>query len=160
MYIIDGHNLIPKIPGLSLRDIDDELQLVQLLQEFCRLKGKNLDVYFDKAPVGSAGKRKYGRVTAHFVSSSIIADQAIKNRLARSGGAAKNDIVVSSDREVQRSAHYYRAKVMPSEDFAKLLMQTLEGKNGNSDKPPEPKMSKSELEDYLKLFGDEPSDFS
>jgi hypothetical protein len=32
-YIVDGHNLIPKVPGLNLQDMEDELQLVELLQE-------------------------------------------------------------------------------------------------------------------------------
>jgi len=157
MYIIDGHNLIPKIPGMTLSEIDDELHLVQLLQTFCRVKGKNLDVYFDKAPVGSAGKRKYGRVTAYYVSSSITADQAIKNRLARTGRAAKNDVVVSSDREVQQSARYYRAKVMPSEEFARLLVQVLEGSDENVIESLAPNISDSEIEEYLRLFGDESS---
>ena len=26
-YIIDGHNLIPNVPGLDLNKIDDEIQL-------------------------------------------------------------------------------------------------------------------------------------
>ena len=35
-YLIDGHNLIPKVRGLSLQSMDDEMELVELLQEFCR----------------------------------------------------------------------------------------------------------------------------
>ena len=30
--IIDGHNLIPKVRGLSLQRLDDELELIQKLQ--------------------------------------------------------------------------------------------------------------------------------
>ncbi len=40
MYIIDGHNLIPKLPGRSLRELDDEMALVGLLQTFGRLRRK------------------------------------------------------------------------------------------------------------------------
>ena len=29
-YLIDGHNLIPKM-GLKLADLDDEMQLIELL---------------------------------------------------------------------------------------------------------------------------------
>ena len=36
-YLIDGHNLIPKVAGLSLKAVDDEMQLIELLQEFCRI---------------------------------------------------------------------------------------------------------------------------
>ena len=39
-YLIDGHNLIPKIPGMSLRMEDDEQELIQLLQDFSRYKRK------------------------------------------------------------------------------------------------------------------------
>ena len=35
-YLIDGHNLIPKL-GLRLDSVDDEMELVAILQEFCRL---------------------------------------------------------------------------------------------------------------------------
>ena len=51
-YIIDGHNLIPRIPDLSLQDIDDEMQLVEMLQDFCRISRKKVEVYFDNAPPG------------------------------------------------------------------------------------------------------------
>ena len=51
-FIVDGHNLIPKVPGLNLQDMEDELQLVELLQEFCRINRKQVEVYFDNAPPG------------------------------------------------------------------------------------------------------------
>ena len=31
-YLIDGHNLIARVPGLSLADPDDEVKLLQLLK--------------------------------------------------------------------------------------------------------------------------------
>lgn len=33
-YLIDGHNLIARTPGLSLADPDDEAKLVQLLRRW------------------------------------------------------------------------------------------------------------------------------
>ena len=47
-YMIDGHNLIPKL-GLRLDSLDDEEQLLALLQEFCRLRRAQVEVYFDGA---------------------------------------------------------------------------------------------------------------
>jgi hypothetical protein len=41
-YLIDGHNLIPKIPGMNLGDVDDETQLIEMLQEFCRRRRKQV----------------------------------------------------------------------------------------------------------------------
>ena len=47
MIIVDGHNLIPKIKGLSLKMLDDESELIQILQEYARLTRKKIEVYFD-----------------------------------------------------------------------------------------------------------------
>ena len=66
-YIIDGHNLIPKIPGLSLQEMDDEQHLLEMLQEFCRRQRKQVEVFFDNAPPGGVRARNLGLVTARFV---------------------------------------------------------------------------------------------
>jgi predicted RNA-binding protein with PIN domain len=84
-YLIDGHNLIAKIPGLNLYDIDDEVQLIQILQIFCRQSRKRVEVYFDNAPPGNVRTRKYGLVTAHFVRRGSTADAAIQSRLKKLG---------------------------------------------------------------------------
>lgn len=42
-YLIDGHNLIPKI-GLRLSEPDDELELIRLLQDFARLRRQPIEV--------------------------------------------------------------------------------------------------------------------
>src|SRR5512138_2635860 len=96
-YLIDGHNLIPKI-GLHLDSPDDEMELVSLLQDFARLKRQQVDVYFDGAPIGQAGTRKLGSVRAHFIKLGHTADNAIRVHLNRLAGDVKNWTVVSSDR--------------------------------------------------------------
>ena len=78
MYIIDGHNLIPKIRGLSLEALDDEAQLLALLQEFYRVRRKPVEVFFDGAPPGKAGMRTVGMIRAHFVARDREADEAIE----------------------------------------------------------------------------------
>ena len=100
-YLIDGHNLVPKVPGLSLKDIDDEMQLVEMLQEFCRRKGKQVEVFFDKAAPGGRQVRVFGVVTTRFIHQGSTADQAIMARLDRIGAQARNWTVVSSDRQVR-----------------------------------------------------------
>ena len=52
MLVIDGHNLVPKIPGLSLHEVDDEERLLALLQAYARAKRKKIEVFFDGAPPG------------------------------------------------------------------------------------------------------------
>jgi predicted RNA-binding protein with PIN domain len=113
-YLIDGHNLIPKV-GLKLSSFDDEYELLNLLQEFCRLRRVQVEVYFDGAPPGQAGKRKAGVVTAHFIREGSSADAAIETRLVKIKNSAKNWTVISSDRRIQRSARASGANVMSAD---------------------------------------------
>ncbi|MDQ3003920.1 MAG: NYN domain-containing protein [Chloroflexota bacterium] len=148
-YLIDGHNLIPKI-GLRLDSIDDEMELIVILQEFYRIAYRQLEVYFDGAPTSQAGTRKMGAVNAHFVRLGTTADHAIRSRLKKLGRSAKNWIVVSSDRQVQAEARAAHAEVMSSESFAKILEQA---RNSAPKPTDERKLSQKELDDWLKLFG-------
>ena len=148
-YLIDGHNLIPKL-GLRLDSIDDEMQLIGILQEFCRVQRRDAEVYFDGAPVGQARTQKFGIVTAHFVRLGTTADTAIKSRLEKMGRAARNWIVVSSDHEVQNSARIVHADIVSSEKFAELLGKSSSLKSKSD---AESKLSSEEVEEWLKLFG-------
>lgn len=124
-YLIDGHNLIPKIPGLSLADLDDEEKLIARLSEWARISRHKLTVFFDRAPQGKSGTRRISGVTAIFVPEGRTADAAIMNALARLKNAAKNVTVVSSDRMVLAAARASHAKVMKSETFAAGLRDNL-----------------------------------
>ena len=148
-YLIDGHNLIPKL-GLRLDSIDDEMELIAILQEFCRIERKQVEVYFDGAPTAQAGTRKLGAVTAHFVRLGTTADNAIRDRLKRLSKAAKNWTVVSSDRQVQVEARAVYAEVITSESFAILLNKARDSAPKSAE---DRKLSPKEVEDWLKLFG-------
>ena len=149
-YLIDGHNLIPKL-GLRLDSIDDEMELIAILQEFCRLERRQVEVYFDGAPAPHAGTRKLGTVTAHFVLLGTTADNAIRDRLKRMGRTAKNWTVVSSDRQVQANAHAAQAEVISSDSF----VGTLKHARSSAPKPTnDKKLSSKEVDDWLKLFED------
>lgn len=119
-YLIDGHNLIPKL-GLHLDSFNDEMDLVARLQEFCRIRRARVEVYFDGAPAGQARTRRAGAVTAHFVRQGSSADSAIEVQLAALGKSAKNWSVVSSDHRVQRAAQSVHAAVITSEEFARQI---------------------------------------
>lgn len=151
--IIDGHNLIPKIQGLTLRDLDDEQKLIELLQEYCRLQRKRVEVYFDNAPPGQTRSQKFGLVTAHFVRSSRTADDAIRERLRQLKRAAQNWTVVSSDLQVQAAARWARARTISSEQFARQMIQTLAAGEEPAGEPREPDLADEEIEQWLKLFG-------
>jgi uncharacterized protein len=159
-YLIDGHNLIPKVPGLSLEAVDDEQQLIESLQDFCRRSGRRqrsawLEVFFDQAPPGQAGTRRYGMVKAHFVRQGKTADQAILEQLRRLGKQARNYTVVSSDHQVQNAAHEVRAGVLSSEAFAALLGASGAETGQARENRPDITLDPQEVNEWLDLFGAE-----
>lgn len=155
MILIDGHNLIPKIRGLSLRLENDEEQLIQILQEYCRIKRKNVEVYFDKAPFDHAGTRSYGLVKAHFIRTGITADEVIIQRIRKMGKKASHVKVVSSDQAIQREIHAYSAEVVTSEAFSKEIEKAFMS-TPSGGKPDASKMSELELEQWINLFKNKP----
>jgi hypothetical protein len=157
-YLIDGHNLIPKVPGLSLQQMDDEQHLVEMLQEFCRRQRKQVEVFFDNAPPGGVRARNLGSVTARFVRQGTTADSAIRRRLANLGRSARNWIVVSSDQAVQAEARAAHSQVMPSEAFARLLTQALDDSWVDQGEAVETVLNPEEVDDWLQLFGSDERD--
>jgi uncharacterized protein len=168
MYIIDGHNLIPNVPGLSLEAVDDEEKLLAMLQVYARVRRRSqIEVYFDGAPPGQAGVRSYGGIRAHFVSAGLTADSAIQRRLSELGRRARNASVVSSDRQVQASARSAQARVISCDEFARELLSAQEEHQLRAEKAKAQKargvstapagMSPKELESWLDLFGIDPA---
>ncbi len=148
-YLVDGHNLIPKL-GLRLDSPDDEMQLAAILQEFARLARRDVHVYFDGAPAGQAQIQRLGRVTAHFVRLGRTADDAIKAHLASLGQAARNWTVVTSDRTVQNEARALHATVLSSEQFVVQTRHMREhAQNREGDRP----LTPEEVAEWLRLFG-------
>lgn len=147
-YLIDGHNLIPKL-GLRLDSMDDEMELVEILQQLYKRDRKPIEVYFDGAPASHAGTRKLGTITAHFVRLGTTADNAIRNRLKALGKSAKNWTVISSDRQVQAEANAVHAAIISSDSFAAMLKQARSSApKGNSDR----KLTEVEVDEWMRLF--------
>jgi predicted RNA-binding protein with PIN domain len=152
-YIIDGHNLIAKVAGLSLSMLDDEQSLIKLLNRFGDQHRDKIEVYFDGAPVGQAGVRIYGRVQAHFILMSQTADDAIRKRIVRLSRAARNWVLVTSDRSVQAAGREAHARVMSAEEFAgNLQASLLQSRAGNQENTPDQPMSETELKEWLAIF--------
>ena len=151
MILIDGHNLIPKIKGLSLSMLDDEMELIQILSEYARLSRKKLEVYFDNAPINKSGTRNFGMVTAHFVREGSTADDALIQRVYKMGRRARNVKVVTSDQRVQRQVLACQAEILLSEVFAKEIEKVLTASPGGGKPDPE-RMSEGEVENWLKIF--------
>jgi uncharacterized protein len=57
--LIDGHNLISQIPGLSLSDPDDEGDLVMLLRRYTTARrGRKVVVVFDHGVYGHPSRAR------------------------------------------------------------------------------------------------------
>ena len=155
-YLIDGHNLIPRIPGLSLKDLDDETALIQILQRFATRQASRVEVFFDRAPPGQADSKTFGSVKAHFIRQGKTADQAIIQKLSHLGAEAKNWIVVTSDREIIAEARSSHSRVIKSEEFSKLLRSEESGLDDRrGDKDDDPQVSLGDVEYWLEQFNDE-----
>lgn len=153
-YLIDGHNLIPKIAGMSLRQIDDEERLITLLQTYQRAKRCQIELFFDQAAPGNAGTRKAGNLKVHFVHQGSTADAAITRRLQTLGKAARNWVVVTSDRRVQGEARAHQAGVVSSEAFAREIDSTLRSAEQAQRSQP-PKVHPDEVDEWLEFFKDD-----
>jgi uncharacterized protein len=153
LILVDGHNLIPKLPGLSLKTLDDEMHLIELLQIYSRSQRKPVEVYFDGAPAGHAGTRVYGTVKAHFVRAGQTADDAIRRRLDSLGKQAKEVTVITSDHRVQGEAKAHQARFIPSEQFAvEMLTPSATRPSKRAEKSDDPALDSQEVEEWLRLF--------
>jgi uncharacterized protein len=151
--MIDGHNLIPKISGIDLSDLDDEMRLLDLLQEYSRLRRRgHVECYFDRAPAGHPRRRKFGSVQVQFARQGQTADFEIEARLKQLGRQARNWTVVSSDQRVRQAARAVGARDIRSEDFALELRQTLSQKDNFYKTSEEPPMDQDDIEHWLKIF--------
>ncbi len=151
-YLIDGHNLVPKIPGISLKMLDDEDRLIEMLQVFARVRRKHLEVFFDQAPPTRGGKKMAGMISVHYVRSGKTADQAIVERLRQLGKNARTWTVVTSDRQVRSEAHALEARLLSSEEFAVQLQEARQEAQTAQKIDPTPP-GPDEIDDWLRLFG-------
>jgi uncharacterized protein len=124
-WIIDGHNLIPNVPGISLHDLDDEAALIEWLSTYTRKTQDEIELFFDKGNASSLKPRRINRIRVTFVPPTRTADQAIINRLQDLGGKAADYSVVSSDHVVQVNARAAKAKVMESSAFVQRVQEKL-----------------------------------
>ena len=149
--LIDGHNLIGRLPTLSLEDPDDEEKLVRLLQSYQARTGKALTVVFDPGePSARRRTRSVGRIKVVFAAYGSSADQVIWHRVGNASHPP-DWLVITSDRELATRVQSLGARVKSADEFALELSgppdETPAWKEGAP--PPE------EVEWGLKVFGEE-----
>jgi uncharacterized protein len=129
--LIDGHNLIGQMPGMSLADFDDEQKLVANLRNYVarHLRKKSsgnaarVVVVFDSGtPGGKSQALSGGGVEAIFAADKhTTADRVLIERM-RALKRPQEWTLVSSDRSVQQEAARRRMRIVESADFARTLV--------------------------------------
>jgi predicted RNA-binding protein with PIN domain len=151
ILIIDGHNLIPKVPGMQLSDMDDESQLVEYVREYCRRKRARAELFFDGAPAGSKPASGGGMVHIHYVRKGSTADAAMIDYLGRQEKNARNFTLVSSDRRIQAEARALGCGVFSSDQFAVEMINALSQVEVYSKENDQP-LKNEEVEKWLEIF--------
>ncbi len=159
-YLIDGHNLIARTPGLSLADPDDEAKLSALLRRWAAADSRRkVTVIFDAGlPAGEARHLSGGNVKAIFAPNNSSADAALIRRIETIGNPAEF-VVVSSDNAVLAAAARRRVATQRSEAFATAMLNDRQfGRREPTPtaRPDAPAMSPDEMQEWLALFGPEP----
>ncbi|MCX6053579.1 MAG: NYN domain-containing protein [Chloroflexi bacterium] len=149
--IIDGHNLIPKIPGIHLEDLDDESKLIQVVREYCRLARKQAELFFDGSPNPRNSDRTGGLVHIHFVKKGLTADDAIIAFLQKSGNEARHFLVISSDHRIQGEARRSGAEVASSDSFAQEVRSILSSPRAAQEMK-EKTLSEGEVDEWMDIF--------
>jgi hypothetical protein len=154
-YLIDGHNLIGAMSGISLSDLDDEIALLHILASFAREQRRQLEVYFDRGSLSAPSEPILSGVRSHFVRPPRTADDAIRSHLKRLNRQASNWTVVSSDRVLHQAASSFGAKIMTSESFAMLIS----GKSKSSiieddSEKPDLTLNAEDVEEWERFFQD------
>ena len=145
-YIIDGNNLIGKIPHIwELQKKDKQasrVKLASLLSYYFSSKNVKVSLHFD----GFAGDAiPSGKIKIKY-SNNRIADDKIKEEIDLSRNP-KVLAVISSDNSVYNYARVNSCQRIKSEDFAKQIMQRDKSKT-------EEEIAKTiSKEEIKKIFG-------
>lgn len=151
-YLIDGHNLIARLPGIRLDDPDDEAKLVNKLKSFVAGGGKKCSVVFDGGIPGGQSAMSNNAVKVTFAAAERNnADSIIKRRIRRASDA-KYWIVVTSDQEVLNFARSRGLRTMTASEFARLLRSTG-GDQRDLGEEIDPKIPDDDLDHWLREFG-------
>lgn len=122
--LIDGHNLIAQVPGLSLADPDDEQQLVVLLRAYCwRMKKKGTVVFDNGQPGAPQGNWSNRVLLVRFAPPGKTADEVLRGLLAQARNP-RGLVVISGDRDVAIAAQRAGAQVRAPAEFARELLAT------------------------------------
>ncbi len=148
--LVDGHNLIGQVPGMSLADPDDEAKLVMLLRRYTTAKrGRRALVIFDRGVYGHPLKLDGYGVTCQFARSPQDADaQLIKTIATLKRGEWS---VVSSDRRVADAARARGLRTFDGRTFAAMILPP--GRKAKApDEKPEVPLSAAQIAEWRQIL--------
>ncbi len=145
--LIDGHNLIGRMPDLSLDDPDDEAKLVARLQTYCMRTRKRATVVFDQGlPGGPSKSLSRSGVKVVFAPAGRTADGILRQRIRRARDP-RGLTVITSDQEIIAAARAKGMQVMRSEEFARELVTVPKATRED-----DVHLSPGEVDEWLRLF--------
>ena len=152
-YLIDGHNLIGKLPDISLSDPDDEVRLIFRLRGWTAVSPKRrVTVYFDGGiPGGRNVKLSTPQVQVVFATAGNTADALLIRHINK----VKNPpefTLVTSDQAIIKTAVARKMKYLRSETFAPSLTEIGAARQTPTE-PEDPRLSEDEVQEWLELFG-------
>ncbi len=152
LVLVDGHNLIGKLPDISLSEADDEARLITKLKRYRARTNRNIIVFFDSGgSYNLSSKRTKGGISIHYAPHNKTADDLIISHLQRARHP-QQILLVSSDKAIQQVARQVRARVVSSTDFSKELeIRPTFREEDETDV----QLSAEEIEAWLSLFGED-----
>lgn len=155
--IIDGNNLIGSSPDMSLDDPAARKKILHLIIKYQETKNSNIIIVFDGGPEPSLEPENPGtKVSVVFPSFGSSADDEIK-KILEGYSDYKSVTLVSSDRDLKSFAKNKGAKAMNSIEFYFELKRVyrLNGAKEEKLKRIHSKLSKKEVDQWLKIFQDD-----
>ncbi len=163
LYLIDGHNLIGKMPDIDLADPDDEKKLVYRLQSWAAGDRKRqVHVVFDSGEFGGISPQLSGlRVKVQYARLGRTADEELIRHLKRLNNPQEYTLI-TSDREILDVARKRRVGYILSEEFVTLMTLDAAERLAPAAVPPEIEhdpgerpeidVSTAEVEEWLQVF--------
>ncbi len=157
MLVIDGYNLIRRNQSAFRHLPDLEAQrshLLKILHSAPNIARKKILVVFDGSDLAERGRKIHFRnIQVIFSGHHRSADQVIQEFI-RQRAAREEMEVVTSDREIQRTARDHGVKIWEADRFWQHLHRSEEGDSQESEpsRYPDRELSDQEVQDWLKLF--------
>lgn len=163
IYLIDGHNLIGKMPDIHLSDPDDEEKLVHRLQSWVAGDPKRrIHIIFDNGEFGGISPQLSGlRVRVEYARLGRTADDELIRALKHLNNPQEYTLI-TSDREILAVARKRRVGYILSEEFVALMAADATERLALQDVPPEAEhdpgtrpevdVSTAEVEEWLQVF--------